>query len=324
MFDFTTTIIGLVGVFAEEVTHVHLNASVLRLFRVLRILRVFRILKFVKDIEYTLVSTLFAMFRVMALVLMIDFIGAVVITHLLKNAQDEVVLEMFGTLTSSMYHLFIVMVDGMGSLHVVSPDDIIIITEKVTDIYPQMWIFWTAFVFVGSISLMALVPAIFVELNLRDADCSRQISQKIEWENRVEAQRAALQVVFHAADKDRSNAISRREMDLFLQQEDVMKQIGLDQETDDAVENEDRVNIRQLRMEFSMVYDEIEAHGRYELSWNEFIDAFRQMRSKPMDQVVLTLQQEIFKLRTLMTKQNNRIKSEIKALVIPRQCNESA
>merc|ERR1712139_147519 len=90
---------------------IHTHANVLRLLRILRIVRVFRMLKFLKDVEYTLVSATSSVIRCMFLVAIIDYIGAVVITHLLHDADDEMVQEMFGCLSESMFHLFEVMVD---------------------------------------------------------------------------------------------------------------------------------------------------------------------------------------------------------------------
>merc|ERR1711972_600986 len=280
-----------------------------------------RILKFLRDIEYTLVSAMTSMLRVMFLVLMIDFIGAVVITLLLHGTEDEVVREMFGHLTTSMLHLFEVMVDGMGAVHMSdkseAPGGMVFITQKVTEVHPNMWFFWVAFVFVGTISLMALVPAIFVELNLRDAELAEKRRAKKEWERRVETQRSALETVFQMADKDGSNAISRVEMDAFLQQSDALVHIGfeaLDEDNEDDENNVEQLDAKQLRMEFSMVFDAIEAEGRQELSCVEFVDAFRKMRAKPVDEVVLTLQQEIFKLRTLMVMEIRKLQDELRCV----------
>merc|ERR1719401_293872 len=221
-----------------------------------------------------------------------------------------------------MFHLFEVMVDGMSAVYVSKDADslggLIVITDKVMEVYPEMWIFWVSFVFIGTISLMALVPAIFVELNLRDAEEARKKQHKKEWEERVEKQRHALELIFHTADLDGSNSVSREEMDEFLATKDVLKRLGLepekyiDEEDEEVVE--DMMDVRQLRMEFTMVYDALEADGRTELSCEEFIDTFRQMRAKPMDQVVLTLQQEIFKLRTLMNANNAKLHEELKRL----------
>merc|ERR1719401_92897 len=218
-----------------------------------------------------------------------------------------------------MFHLFEVMVDGMSAVYVSKDADtlggLIVITDKVMEVYPEMWLFWVGFVFIGTISLMALVPAIFVELNLRDADLARKKQHKKEWENRVEKQRHALELIFHTADLDNSNSVSREEMEEFLGTKDVLKRLGLEPEKyideDDEEVVDDMMDVKQLRMEFSMVYDALEAEGRNELSCEEFIDTFRQMRAKPMDQVVLTLQQEIFKLRTLMTGQDRRLRKEM-------------
>mmetsp|Transcript_441 Transcript_441/g.1157 ORF Transcript_441/g.1157 Transcript_441/m.1157 type:complete len:184 (+) Transcript_441:2-553(+) len=172
------------------------------------------------------------------------------------------------------------------------------------EVNPHMWFFWVAFVFIGTISLMALVPAIFVELNLRDAENVKKSQVVKEWNERVEKQRHALELIFRTADEDNSNSVSRGEMDKFLSGKDVLKSLGLDEaeqvDDDDEDAPAEKLDVKQLRMEFALVYDALEAEGRTELSCEEFIEAFKQLRAKPVSPDVLVLQQEIFKLRSLL------------------------
>jgi len=314
-FDFLVTVVGGLDVLCDQILNVHTNASALRLLRVLRVMRIFRIVRFLRDVEYTFLSALGSVVRVVVLVLMIDYIGAVVITHILHDTDDEVVSEMFGKLSSSMFFLFEVMVDGMGAVHVSetseAPGGLVIITHKVMQSHPNMWIFWVAFVFIGTISLMALVPAITVELNLQDAERQKEALHKDAWELRVETQRHVLEKIFEKVDIDRSNSISREEVGAFLSRKDVLRQLGLDQYDADEYDDVHKVDLNQLRMEFTRVYDALESEGRSDLGVEDFIDAFRQMRVKPLDQTVLTLQQEIFNLRTIMTQENSKIQGRL-------------
>merc|ERR1711972_647240 len=126
----------------------------------------------------------------MLLVFLNVFIGAVVITELLHDSDDEMILEMFGRLQPSMYHLFAVMVDGLDAVHISGASnnhgEIVVITECVLKVYPRMWIFWVIYTLIGTISLIALAPAIFIDLNLRDAALVQERLERDAWERKVD------------------------------------------------------------------------------------------------------------------------------------------
>lgn len=317
-FDFVVTVVGGADVLynMRRSASSHSSASSLRLVRVLRVMRVLRIVRFLREVEYTFLSALGSIVRVVILVLMIDFIGAVIITHVLCDVEDEVIREMFGHLSVSMYFLFEVMIDGMNAIHVSEVAEeaggFVVITHKVMAVYPSMWIFWVGFVFIGTISLMALVPAITVELNLRDAQRVKDERQMTEWNARVEAQRDLLERLFKSVDVDSSNSISREEVNAYLGRKDILSQLGLDKVKDAEDEDDVRlVELHQLRMEFTRVYDAVEAEGRTDLDQEEFIEAFRRLRAKPLDQTVLILQQEIFNLRTVLLAESYKIQARL-------------
>lgn len=326
-FDFCTTIFGVVGLMLDVLAmdHVRFNTSVLRLLRLLRIVRVLRLCRFLKDAEYTLIQAMTSMGRMMFLVFLIDFIGAVIITHILHETEDEVVFEMFGKLSDSMYYLFTIMVDGMGAVHITStprPGILVVITEKVVDAHPEMRFFWIVYALVGTISLIALAPAIFIDLNMRDAQIAQQKHKQECWERRVDAQKELLETIFKAADSDCSNSLSREEIDVFLQRRDVMNLMNPLREESDIFQDDPSMDqgstdhdLRHLRLEFQMVYDHMEEQGKKDLSCKEFIDAFRKMRKKPVDQVVLALQEEILKLRNHIIEESNRFEIEIWTLL---------
>merc|ERR1712151_359615 len=124
-----------------------------------------------------------------------------------------------------------------------------------------MWIFWCAFVFIGTISLLALVPAITVELNLRDAQAVREDQQKKEWDDVVDRQRVALERVFQHLDKDNSQTVSWQEVDEMLSHPNALLKLGFQSEVDDDTadpgEMAKKFQLGNLRMEFTRVYDSI-------------------------------------------------------------------
>merc|ERR1712166_1106631 len=96
-------------------------------------------------------------------------------------------------------------------------DEIILITQKVMDVKPRMYIFWIGFVFFGSIALTDLVPSIFVVLNLQQAEHLKQETQAAEWQQKVKEQRIILEKLFKLADVDASDTVSRQELESLLQ-----------------------------------------------------------------------------------------------------------
>lgn len=308
-FDFALAIIGAFGMILT--TYVSLNymgatenASIIRVIRLLRIIRLFRLLHFLKDMEYTVTTATVSVIRCFFLVFLVVFINGVIITHLLHDAEDEVVREMFGYLTTSMWHLFEVMVDGLSALHVIHGhhgSELVVITHRVSEEFPRMWIFWTTFVFLGTIALTALVPAIFVELNLRDAEAKRKEDESAEWEKRIKGQREVLGRLFEVADADLSDSVSKEELDVVLDNDATLEANGMQEIIEQKAD---------FLMEISRVFDDLPS-GQEELSREEFLHAFMRLRQTPASPEVLELQREVYGLRSFMREELQRLRQDL-------------
>mmetsp|Transcript_75910 Transcript_75910/g.210716 ORF Transcript_75910/g.210716 Transcript_75910/m.210716 type:complete len:451 (+) Transcript_75910:69-1421(+) len=314
-FDIIICAISALDALGGLILHKHVSLSVVRLLRILRLMRIFRIMRFVKDLEYTLVSAWGALPKVVVSVIMIDFIGAVVLTQLFHDTTDEVIAEMFGKLSNSMFHLFRVMVDGMSATCVTQKTDfsggVVVITDKTMKIYPSMWIFWVVYIFFGNITLMALVPAIFVELSINEMLAKQKEARNTGWE--VQNRAHMLECVFACADVDGSQTVNRTEFANFLVQRGVLDKLR--ETVEELASTEDDPEIAQqilldaknlctdFTMDFTMVFDAMEALGKYDLTAPEFRAMLKQLRAKPLDQMVHCLQQEVFKLRAHLIKE---------------------
>lgn len=269
------------------------GSSVLRFVRVLRIFPTIRLLYFLKDLEYVVTTATSSALRCGFLCLFVIYISAVIITHLLYDSEDEVVVEMFGHLTTSMWHLFEVLVDGFGAKYVINAfggPQIILITARVDEVSRGMWIFWIFFVFAGSIALTDLVPSIFVVMNLHAAERQKKLDEVADWQKRVEDQRVALDKLFMLADVDKSDGVSRQELEDMLQNEAALKKARLH----DILEQK-----KDIQMEVDRVFDELPP-GYTELSHKEFLDVFSRLRSAPISAEVLALQKEVYSLRSFI------------------------
>ena len=133
------------------------GASALTVLRALRVLRVLRLLRFVpmmKRITEALLKSIPGMGAILAVILLVIYVGAVMATNLYGNTVNAQVHEMFGTLPDSSLTLFQLMtMDGWSDL-------LDAVTE---DGHPYAWIFFLVFIFVGSFAILNLFIALIVE-----------------------------------------------------------------------------------------------------------------------------------------------------------------
>ncbi len=128
--------------------------TVLRALRVLRVLRLLRFVPMMKRITEALLKSIPGMGAIVAVILLIIYVGAVMATNMYGHSSDPVVSEMFGDLPSSALSLFRLMtMDGWADmLDAVSDDG-----------HPYAWVFFLLFIFVGSFAVLNLFIALIVE-----------------------------------------------------------------------------------------------------------------------------------------------------------------
>jgi len=128
--------------------------TVLRALRVLRVLRLLRFVPMMKRITEALLKSIPGMGAILAVILLVIYVGAVMATNLYGNTVNADVREMFGTLPDAALTLFQLMtMDGWSDM-----------LDTVTDDgHPYAWIFFLLFIFVGSFAILNLFIALIVE-----------------------------------------------------------------------------------------------------------------------------------------------------------------
>lgn len=159
------------------------GASAFQVMRALRVLRVLRLLRFVpmmKRITEALLKSIPGMGAILAVIILVIYVGAVMATNMYGNTANADVHEMFGALPDSALTLFQLMtMDGWSD-----------ILDAVTDDgHPYAWIFFLIFIFVGSFAILNLFIALVVEALTNE--------QKAALDEQMETLEAALEERIH-------------------------------------------------------------------------------------------------------------------------------
>jgi voltage-gated sodium channel len=148
--------------------------TVLRALRVLRVLRLLRFVPMMKRITEALMKSIPGMGAILAVILLVIYVGAVMATNLYGNTADAEVHAMFGELPYSALTLFQLMtMDGWSE----------ILSAVTADGHPYAWIFFLVFIFVGSFAILNLFIALIVE--------ALTAEQKAAFEEQIEQSTAA-------------------------------------------------------------------------------------------------------------------------------------
>jgi voltage-gated sodium channel len=147
------------NIFNFNVTNISLipGASAFTVLRALRVLRVLRLLRFVpmmKRITEALLKSIPGMGAILAVIILVIYVGAVMATNMYGNTVNAEVHDMFGALPDSALTLFQLMtMDGWSE----------ILGAVTDDGHPYAWIFFIVFIFVGSFAILNLFIALVVE-----------------------------------------------------------------------------------------------------------------------------------------------------------------
>lgn len=192
-----------------------------RLFRVMRILRPFRALRFLSEVDYVLLMTMRHLAKLSVIVALVIFVSAIVATNMLWDCDEPEVVAMFGDFWISLWTMFQLM----------TLDSWIELTDRVIAVRPDMLVFFGFYIFVASIAVMTLVPAIFIELGaiqreqamghpIDDSPFSRQVSEAAPIDRRNSFfgfARAAERGSFTRQSSPKQNLLSEIEMEQRLQ-----------------------------------------------------------------------------------------------------------
>jgi voltage-gated sodium channel len=225
-FDFLVTVLGALTILmAQFAGSESSGTSVIRIFRMLRMLRIFRAMKFIKDIEEVIAHAFRATMKLFFIAFIVVFIFGIMFCNLLWDTGDPTIDATFGNLELAMWSMFRLM----------TMDDWVKLIEPTLRYNPNFLILFIFYIFLASIALMSLVPAIFVEqsMNARERAIEER-DAKATKEKRTHDQ-ALLRELFKLADSDSSGQASLEELKKVIFDKEVMKKLqkeGLTNEGD--------------------------------------------------------------------------------------------
>jgi voltage-gated sodium channel len=123
--------------------------AVLRALRIVRVLRLISIVPQMRAVVGALLKALPGMASILAVLMLVFYIGAVMATKLYGAAFPD----WFGTVGASMYSLFQVMTLESWSMGIVRP---------VMEVHPGAWMFFVPFIVVTSFTVLNLFIALIV------------------------------------------------------------------------------------------------------------------------------------------------------------------
>lgn len=232
MFDFVVVSLSLIP-----------GASVFTVLRALRVLPVLRLLRFVpmmKRITEALLKSIPGMGAILAVIILVIYVGAVMATNMYGNTANADVREMFGTLPDSALTLFQLMtMDGRSDL-----------LDTVTDDgHPYAWVFFLIFIFVGSFTILNLFIALVVEALTQ--------KQKAAIGKQIESLEAAMEGRSSADITGAIDEIRARDGSI----EETLEHVEDDLEDAETKRSEMMQMLREMRAEIQALRDTLAARG---------------------------------------------------------------
>ncbi|TVQ83346.1 MAG: ion transporter [Micavibrio sp.] len=150
--------------------------SVLRTFRVLRLLRLISVVPQMRRVINALLSAIPGMASVFAVILVLLYVAAVLVTQIFGEHPDEMMQELFGTLGHSLFTVFQLMTLEDW------PNDV---AKPTMEFFPWSWLFFIPFIVVASFMVLNLFIGVIVDaLNVIQADDMEDENKKLKREIR--------------------------------------------------------------------------------------------------------------------------------------------
>jgi len=172
-------------------------------------------MRFMNEVDYVLATAATATLKLGATVSLFIFVSAIVATNILWDARDEMIASMFSSLGTSMWSLFKLM----------TLDDWIVISDKVTDEKPGMKFFFITFIFTTSMALISLVPAIFIEITLSSKQRADKLHDEVSKESARRQKEKSLRTLFKVTDVDNNGKVSLDELRNVLSDSNSIKRL---------------------------------------------------------------------------------------------------
>lgn len=215
-FDFIVTMVGTLTIFMATFFHSESSGtSVIRIFRMLRMLRIFRAMKFIKDIEEVIWHAFKATLKLFFICCIVVFIFGIMFCNLLWDTGDPVISASFGNLELAMWSMFRLM----------TMDNWVKLIEPTLEFNPNYLILFILYIFLASIALMSLVPAIFVEQSMTARERAQEEKERHERIAQRKHDEEMLHQLFLLADTDGSGKCSLEELKKVIFDHDAMQRL---------------------------------------------------------------------------------------------------
>jgi len=202
-FDFLVTLLGASTILLSCFMKVESSGtSVIRLFRMLRMLRIFRAMKFIKDIEEVVAHAFRATMKLFFIAFIVVFLFGIMFCNLLWDTDDPKITASFGNLELSMWSMFRLM----------TMDNWVNLIQPTLNYNPNFLILFIFYIFLASIALMSLVPAIFVEQSMNARERAKADLEKNNKKQQKKHDEDLLHALFVLADRDNSGFTSLEEL----------------------------------------------------------------------------------------------------------------
>lgn len=293
MFDVFVIVVALVE---ELLSHLDsgtsiTNIRVLRILRLVRIIRVVRITRFFRELRVMVCgiqSSMQSLIWAMVLLLLVMFMFAVLIMQSITDAlvtlgdsDDELrVKEMYGTMTATLYTLFLGVTSGSNWGDLAWP--------LIKVVSPFFSIIWCVYIALVLWALMNVITGVFVDGAIKMAEQDAEHVVKEETEAR-KMHTKIMKRLFQEADSDGNGLVTWEEFSSLLGHPNVrayFRSIGLD--------------IAEARSFFNL----LDFDGSGEINRDEFVVGFTQLRgsAKSLD---------IARMRHEHLKANNSIRAQV-------------
>lgn len=183
--------------------------------RLIRVTRGFRAIGFVLELDKVMTSAAISTFKFGIMVFIVLFAFAVTVTYLLWDSPYPSIAAMYRNLGCSMWSMFQLM----------TMDGWIRTAEAVIEKYPSMIFFYCSFIFIAGLSLISVVPAIFIELHMSAQKANDIYRQEAKQKRERQQIENMVEQLFETVDADNSGQVSLDELAMALRDEGTMHEL---------------------------------------------------------------------------------------------------
>lgn len=305
-FDFLVTVLGAVTIlmatfFGSEFS----GGSVIRIFRMLRMLRIFRAMKFIKDIEEVIAHAFKATMKLFFIAFIVVFIFGIMFCNLLWDTGDPTIAATFGNLELSMWSMFRLM----------TMDNWVVLIEPTLKYNPNFLILFIFYIFLASIALMSLVPAIFVEQSMNARECAKEEKDRKATKAKNKHDQAMLHELFRLADTDGSGKASLEELKKVVFDHRAMKKLQTEGYTNEGDVEDVTLGLFDL---LEQLIEENQDHITIQLTEKQFLDGVFKQRdddSKAASwRATTAIRMQVYRFTTKLRKDMNTTDSKLDGL----------